>query len=159
MATTILPAGPEQIGQVRALFEEYWASFGFTPCFQGFGEELASLPGAYAPPAGRLLLAWEDGVAAGCAAFRPLTGKRCEAKRLYVRPAFRGKGIGRALMEALIGEARASGYQELLGDTMPAMQDALSLYERMGFERTAPYLEQPTEGAICIRYPLASPGI
>src|ERR1700724_4411157 len=83
--------------QVRGLFEEYWTSFGFTPCFQNFGEEVAALPGEYAPPGGRLGLALIDGEPAGCAALRRFDGTRCEAKRLYVRPKFRGRGLGRAL--------------------------------------------------------------
>src|SRR5262245_25802172 len=95
-----------QLEDVRRLFQEYWDSFGFTPCFQNFGEELAGLPGAYT----HLALAMVDGAAAGCAALRRLDGRRCEAKRLYVRPQFRGSGIGRALMDWLIAEARAAGY-------------------------------------------------
>jgi putative acetyltransferase len=123
------------LAAVRALFDEYWQSFGFTPCFQNFGEELAGLPGAYAPPAGRLALAWVDGQPAGCVALRRVDAERAEPKRLYVRPAFRGLGLGRALLEWAMAEARAAGYTELVGDTMPVMKDALALYDRMGFER------------------------
>jgi putative acetyltransferase len=126
---------PELLGAVRALFEEYWQSFGFTPCFQNFGEELAGLPGAYAPPAGRLALAFVGGQPAGCVALRRVDAQRAEPKRLYVRPGFRGHGLGRALLEWVITEARAAGYTELVGDTMPVMKDALALYDRMGFER------------------------
>src|SRR5262249_36859083 len=97
---------PEGLAQVRGLMQEYWASFGFTPCFQNFSEELAGLPGGYAPPSGRLGLALVDGHPAGCAALRRLDDTRCEAKRVYVRPAFRGAGIGRALLHWLIAEAR-----------------------------------------------------
>ena len=89
----------EQLDQVRALFEEYWNSFGFTPCFQGFSEEVAALPGKYAMPRGRLALLLADGSAAGCGAFRPIDEGRCEIKRVYVRPEFRGHGIGRALTD------------------------------------------------------------
>ncbi|MGA3133961.1 MAG: GNAT family N-acetyltransferase [Terracidiphilus sp.] len=126
----------ESLAAVRHLLEEYWNSFGFTPCFQNFGDELAGLPGAYAPPAGRLALATIEGQPAGCIALRRVDADRAEAKRLYVRPAFRGSGLGRALMEWAMAEARAAGYREIVGDTMPVMRDALALYERMGFERT-----------------------
>ncbi len=126
----------DDIASVRALLEEYWDSFGFTPCFQNFSDELAGLPGAYAPPAGRLALATIDGQPAGCIAVRRVDAQHAEAKRLYVRPAFRGHGLGRALMEWAMDEARAAGYSEIVGDTMPEMRDALALYDRMGFERT-----------------------
>ena len=125
----------EALAAVRILLEEYWNSFGFTPCFQNFGEELAGLPGAYAPPGGRLALATVDDQSAGCIAMRRVDRDHAEAKRLYVRPAFRGIGLGRALMEWVMAEARAAGYREIVGDTMPVMRDALALYERMGFER------------------------
>lgn len=144
-------ANASQLEKVRSLFQEYWDSFGFTPCFQDFGAELANLPGAYAPPDGRLALAIVEGATAGCIALRRLDRSRCEAKRLYVRPEFRGGGLGRALLDWVIAEARASGYRELVGDTMPVMQRALAMYDRMGFERTAPYGEKPTEGAVYIR--------
>jgi carbonic anhydrase len=126
----------EALAEVRALLEEYWSSFGFTPCFQNFGDELAGLPGAYAPPDGRIALATVGGQSAGCIALRRVDADRAEAKRLYVRPAFRGGGLGRALMEWAMAEARTAGYREIVGDTMPVMRDALALYERMGFERT-----------------------
>ena len=152
---TIVPV--ESAGQlqvVRQLFEEYWNSFGFTPCFQNFGDELAGLPGEYTPPRGRLALAMVDGNAAGCIALRAIDDARCEAKRLYIRQEFRGRGVGRALMDWLIAEARAVGYRELVGDTMPVMQQALAMYDRMGFERTGPYGEKPTPGAVYIRLKL-----
>jgi putative acetyltransferase len=120
---------------VRLLLQEYWNSFGFTPCFQNFGDELAGLPGAYVPPSGRLALATVDGQPAGCVALRRVDTLRAEPKRLYVRPAFRGHGLGRSLLEWVMNEARAAGYRELVGDTMPVMEDALALYDRMGFER------------------------
>jgi GNAT superfamily N-acetyltransferase len=122
----------EALAAMRLLLEEYWNSFGFTPCFQNFSDELTGLPGAYAPPA-------------GCIALRRVDANHAEAKRLYVCPAFRDQGLGGALMEWVMAEARAAGYREIVGDTMPAMRDALALYERMGFERaaTAPPV-QPT---------------
>jgi putative acetyltransferase len=125
------------LNQIRELFKEYWSSFGFTPCFQGFQQELDTLPGAYAPPRGRLLLAVIDGEPAGCIALRPVDDTRCEAKRLFVRPKFRGTGLGRTLLERLLDEARHAGYRELIGDTLPVMDRALVLYDRMGFERVA----------------------
>jgi putative acetyltransferase len=139
---------------VRELFTEYWQSFGFTPCFQGFERELAGLPGHYAQPAGRLALYISNGEPAGCAALRAIDAQRCEAKRLYVRPAFRGQGIGRALLHWVIDEARAVGYREMVGDTMPEMSRALEMYHREGFERTGPYSATPTAGAIYLRLTL-----
>jgi GNAT superfamily N-acetyltransferase len=140
----------EALAAVRALLGEYWDSFGFTPCFQNFGDELAGLPGAYAPPGGRLALASMDGQPAGCIALRRVDADRAEAKRLYVRPAFRNLGLGRALLEWAMAEARAAGFAEIVGDTMPAMRDALKLYDRMGFERTgvgAPVQSLPSQQA------------
>lgn len=142
--------GPSALAEVRALMEEYWRSFGFAPCFQKFSEENAGLPGSYAPPDGRLALAGTDDQAAGCIALRRLDAMRAEAKRLYVRPAFRGRGLGQELMEWVIREAREAGYCELLGETMPVMAEALALYGRLGFERTDPYSGQEESGAIPI---------
>ena len=141
----------EELAAVRMLFEEYWRSFGFAPCFQDFGEEMAGLPGRYVQPGGRLAVAWAGDEAAGCVALRKLDERRGEFKRLYVRPAFRGHGLGRMLVEWVMAEARAAGYVELVADTMPVMQEALALYERMGFERTGPYAGQEATGAVCIR--------
>lgn len=130
----------EAIAAVRELFEEYWTAFGFTPCFQGFDEELGSLPGKYSPPEGRLLLASVHGEPAGCIALRPFDETRGEIKRLYVRPAFRGHKIGEALVTALAAEARGIGYAEILADTIPAaMATALAMYQRLGFEHIEPY--------------------
>ena len=140
-----------QVEEVRALFREYWMAFGFSPCFQHFDRELASLPGAYTPPEGRLALAWEDGIPAGFVALRRFDAERCEFKRLYVRPAFRGRGIGRALLDWVLAEARGAGYREVVADTMPVMAEALRMYERAGFERAAPYAAEPTPGAIYLR--------
>ena len=149
---TILPVETaEQLAQVKILFEEYWQSFGFTPCFQNFADELAGLPGAYTPPDGRLVLATIDGEPAGCGALKRFDEARCEAKRLYVRPRFRGCGLGRALMDWAIAECRAMGYSEMLGDTMPVMERAIEMYRSMGFEFTGPYSANPTPGAIFLR--------
>src|ERR1700677_3133654 len=114
----------EQLAQVRKLFEEYWQSFGFTPCFQNFSGELAALPGDYVPPAGRLALALVDGQPAGCAALRRFDAERCEFKRLFVRSQFRGMRLGRELLAWIVAEARVLGYRQLVCDTMPAMADA-----------------------------------
>jgi len=148
------PGTDEEWEQVRALFREYWASFDFSPCFQGFETEVASLPGAYAPPGGALALAVIEGVPAGCVAFRRFDQQRAEAKRLYVRPQFRGQGLGLTLLQWVIDEARAAGYRELIGDTVPQMSAALQMYDRIGFERTAPYSDTPTPGAIYLRLKL-----
>lgn len=121
------------------------------PEFQGFDEEVRSLPGLYAPPAGRLLLAIEDGLPAGTAALRPVDRTRCEAKRLYVRPEFRGRGIAKALLATLVEEARLAGYTEMLGDTLISMKDALRLYQEFGFSETGPYSANPTPGAIYLK--------
>ncbi len=144
----------EHIAQVRELFEEYWQSFGFTPCFQNFAEEVKGLPGYYAPPSGRLALAFKSGGAAGCVALRHVDAARAEAKRLYVRPAFRGQGAGLELLRWVIAEAKAAGYREMVGDTMPVMRSALAMYDRLGFERTGPYQSDPTPGAIYLRLKL-----
>jgi ribosomal protein S18 acetylase RimI-like enzyme len=144
----------EELEAVRRLFEEYWASFGFAPCFQDFGAEVAGLPGDYAPPRGALALATIDGRPAGCAALRPFDAARCEAKRLYVRPEFRGDGLGRKLLEWVVARAREAGYREMVADTMPVMQRALGMYDRFGFERGEPYAADPTPGAIYLRLKL-----
>jgi putative acetyltransferase len=125
---------PDDLAAVRALLKEYWDSFGFTPCFQNFDEELAGLPGAYASPSGRLAIVRVNGEPAGCVALRRVSDRCAEPKRLYVRPAYRGHGLGRKLLEWVMNEARAIGYKELAGDTMPQMREALALYRQMGFE-------------------------
>ncbi|MGB6829885.1 MAG: GNAT family N-acetyltransferase [Terracidiphilus sp.] len=140
----IRPAeGDSDLAIVRALLEEYWNSFGFTPCFQNFGAELAGLPGAYAPPTGRLALVRVQQESsldepAGCVALRRVDDCCAEPKRLYVRPGYRGLGLGRALLEWVMNEARTAGYIELAGDTMPQMREALALYRQMGFECISP---------------------
>jgi ribosomal protein S18 acetylase RimI-like enzyme len=142
-------SGASDVAIARALFDEYQKALGVDPCFQGFAAEVASLPGDYAPPRGRLLFAQtEDGVV-GCVALRPLdvagrdAGSVAEVKRLYVRPAARGTGAGRALMQALIGEARRIGYRELRLDTLAQMDAARALYERLGFRDIPPYCHNP----------------
>jgi ribosomal protein S18 acetylase RimI-like enzyme len=140
---------PEQITRVRELFLEYAQSLGFSLCFQSFDKELAELPGDYAPPEGRLLLATYDGAPAGCIALHKLAPEICEMKRLYVRPQFRGKGLGRTLAERLIADARHIGYQRLRLDTVePRMKTAVAMYRQLGFREIAPYRPNPIEGAL-----------
>ncbi len=131
----------------RALFKEYTASLGFDLDFQNFKEELANLPGDYAPPDGRLLIAfWQEQVT-GCVALRKLEDRICEMKRLYVRPQFQGKGIGKALAEAIIEKARKIGYFRMCLDTISSMDRARALYLSLGFKEIAPYRYNPIKGA------------
>src|SRR4051812_37664922 len=129
----IVPAiSPEHLEHCRSLFREYAAWLKVDLCFQGFDAELANLPGAYAPPGGRLLLAKTGNEVAGCAGLRPFSNAACELKRFYVRPQFRGQGIGRSMATALLEEASVIGYSALLLDTLPTMLSAIRLYERFG---------------------------
>ena len=136
------------IEAARTLFEEYAASLGFSLCFQNFDQELKNLPGAYAPPDGRLLLATEDDQLAGCIALRKLERGVCEMKRLFIRPAHRATGLGRVLAESIIDEARKLGYTHMRLDTIPGKMDkAIALYHSMGFVEIEPYCQNPVEGA------------
>jgi putative acetyltransferase len=140
---------PDQIAQARELFVEYAQSLGFSLCFQNFDKELAGLPGDYAPPDGRLLLAEYDGQLAGCVALHKLEPGICEMKRLYLRPQFRGKGLGRGLAERIIAEARQIGFERMRLDTVePVMKDAVAMYRRIGFREIAPYCTNPIAGAL-----------
>jgi putative acetyltransferase len=140
---------PTQIAQARELFLEYAQSLGFSLCFQNFDQELAGLPGDYSPPQGRLLLAEIEGELAGCVALHKLDGEICEMKRLYLRPQFRGKGLGRVLAEKVINEARGIGYKRMRLDTVePVMKDAVAMYRRLGFREIAPYRANPMEGTL-----------
>jgi putative acetyltransferase len=138
-----------QIAAVRELFLEYAQSLGFSLCFQSFDAELAGLPGDYAPPHGRLLLAQYEDLIAGCVALHKLEPGICEMKRLYLRPQFRGKGLGRALADQIIAEARQIGYERIRLDTVePVMKDAVAMYRRIGFQEIAPYRVNPIAGAL-----------
>jgi ribosomal protein S18 acetylase RimI-like enzyme len=139
----VLAHDADHIPTVRELFQEYAADMGLNFCFQGFSEELASLPGKYAPPDGRLLLGECDGQPVACVAMRKITDDTCEMKRLYVRSAFRGRGFGRALAEAVIRSARDVGYRAMKLDTLASMKTAVTLYESLGFRRTAAYYDNP----------------
>ena len=139
----------------RRLFVEYQQGLGVSLCFQGFDHELATLPGDYARPRGRLLLARISGELAGCVALRPLADGAAEMKRLYVRAAFRGMGLGRTLAECAIDEARSLGYRALRLDTLPAMLEAQRLYAELGFVDTAPYNDNPVDGVRFLALDLA----
>ena len=145
------PTSPCELEPVRAIFREYAQGLGVDLCFQDFETELATLPGEYAPPRGALLLASVDGQLAGCCALRPMDAadypNAAEMKRLYVRTAFRGLGLGRRLAEAVLDAARQAGYSCVLLDTLDDMEAARALYEDLGFEEIPPYYHNPIAGA------------
>jgi putative acetyltransferase len=152
----VLPDGIElieaestvELAHIRTLFAEYGASLHFSLCFQRFEEELAGLPGAYARPEGCLLLALQEDEVAGCAALRKSAEGVAEMKRLFVRPTFRGKGLGRVLAEAILDEASKAGYRSIKLDTIDSMKEAIALYRDLGFETTSPYTYNPIPGAV-----------
>jgi putative acetyltransferase len=150
----VAAVGPAGVRHARCLFEEYAASLGIDLCFQGFAEELAGLPGAYAPPEGRLLLAVHDEEIAGCVALRRLEPGVCEMKRLYVRPAFRSLGIGRGLADRIVQEAGDAGYRLMRLDSLPSMVGARALYRGLGFRDIPPYRDNPIDGAVFLELQL-----
>lgn len=143
---------PRDLQVVRGLFREYAEGLGIDLCFQGFEEELAALPGKYAPPGGTVLLAWtgEGGekTPVGCVALRPVNGGDSEMKRLYVKSGARGTQLGRRLAERICEEARAAGYTRICLDTLPSMQAAVALYTSLGFGPIEPYVYNPIPGAL-----------
>jgi ribosomal protein S18 acetylase RimI-like enzyme len=147
----LTPQGDDQLNEVRLLFEEYAESLDIDLCFQQFDAELTSLPGDYAAPRGALLMAEVDGALAGCCALRALDNSdypnACEMKRLYVRKAFRGFGLGRHLAEAILDAARMAGYDCILLDTLDEMESARALYAELGFVEIPPYYHNPIPGA------------
>jgi putative acetyltransferase len=139
---------PEDVDRARELFEEYAAGLGINLCFQNFERELAELPGEYVPPTGRLFLAFDGDQVSGCVALRGLAEDACEIKRLYVRPDFRGKGLGRELTQAAIDAAREIGYQRVRLDTLPGkMERAIAIYRSLGFREIEAYYHNPVPGA------------
>jgi ribosomal protein S18 acetylase RimI-like enzyme len=147
----LTPESPEQLDATRVIFREYADGLGVDLCFQNFDAELATLPGEYGAPRGALLLATVDGELAGCGACRALSdvdyANACEMKRLYVRPAYRGLGLGRLLAQALMDHGVRAGYSVMLLDTLDDMEAARSLYEALGFEEIPPYYFNPIAGA------------
>lgn len=154
MNTGIAQASTEaDLAAVVALFRAYAASLDVDLAYQGFEAEMAAMPGKYAPPAGRLLLARSaDGVPLGCVGLRALgEAGCCEMKRLYVAPEGRGTGLGAQLVEAVIREAEAIGYREMRLDSLPSMGPAIALYRKRGFETMAPYYDTPVAGTVFLR--------
>lgn len=147
---TIAPvASAADLDAARDLFQAYAASLPVDLGYQDFATELSTLPGKYGPPAGALLLARDRaGLAIGCVGLRPLAEGVCEMKRLYVDPAARGSGLGRALIEAVLAEAAQLGYREIRLDTLPTMSAAIAMYRRAGFEPIAPYYDAVPEGTL-----------
>ena len=156
---TILPATtPAQVLHACALFQEYAESLGFSLCFQDFDRELETLPGDYAPPSGRLYLAYQNGKPVGCAALHKLADGIGEMKRLYVKPEARGTGLGRQLSEQIIAAARSIGYRTLRLDTVAdRMPGAIALYRAQGFVEIAPYRFNPVPGALYMELDLTMP--
>lgn len=151
----ICPAeSPEQLAEIRALFQEYEQWLGVDLHFQQFAQELQALPGDYAPPRGRLLLGVEGAKVAGCVALRPLDPAICEMKRLFVRPAWHGRGYGRVLARAILQQARDAGYQTMRLDTLTRLAPALALYRSMGFVETAAYRDNPEPDVIYLEIDL-----
>ena len=148
-AHSIVAATVADLADVARLFAQYQAHIGVDLSYQDFAAELAGLPGKYAPPRGRLLVARDvEGNAIGCVGLRPLDSSACEMKRLYVTAQGRGLGLGRALAQAVIAEARQSGYEEIRLDTLPTMREAIALYRKLGFETIAPYYAGAPAGTV-----------
>jgi len=147
MIEFVMAKSKDDIEEIRRLFLEYAGSLDFDLCFQDFDRELRELPGEYAEPDGRLILAKCDGRCVGCVGLRRLEGDICEMKRLYVKPDYRGTGIGRELASRIIAEARAIGYRRMRLDTISDMVEAITLYRSLGFVEIDPYRPNPIDGA------------
>jgi len=157
-ANVIRPARvAAEIAEVRTLFLEYADSLDFDLCFQGFDDEIADFPGRYAPPAGELLLAEIDGAIAGAVGARPLDDGACEMKRLYVRPDFRGRDIGRRLAVAIVDWARRAGYRTMRLDTLGSMAVAQALYRELGFRPIGAYYDNPKDDLFYFELELTPP--
>ncbi len=148
----IIEATIEDTDNIRALFREYQQWLGVDLCFQGFEEELTTLPGKYAPPDGAILLAVENDEIIGCVAIRPITEQQAELKRLYLRSAYQGQGIGKQLFHKAMSRAKTIGYQSVVLDTLPTMQSALYLYQAYGFREIEGYYHNPHPGTKYYRY-------
>lgn len=145
----------QDVARARALFHEYHEWLGINLCFQNFDKEVAELPGAYAPPEGRLLLARDGEHVAGCVALRKLEDGVCEMKRLYVRPQFQGSGLGGALTRTIIDTAREIGYRSMRLDTLPGKMDpAIAMYRKLGFTEIQPYYHNPVKEALFMEFVL-----
>ncbi len=145
--TLLAPKSEAQLESLRELLREYQQSIGVDLCFQNFEAELAALPGDYMPPDGRLIIGEIEGKVACCVAMHRFDAETAEMKRLFVRPAFRGYGLGRLLTQTIIEDARSKGYQRLVLDTMPDMRDAQAMYEQFGFRDIPAYTVNPVQGA------------
>lgn len=152
----IVAASARHIAATRELIAEYGASLGVDLSYQNFAEELASLPGAYAPPRGALLIAEAGTDFVGCIAMRPLSDHICEMKRLYVRPQWRATGLGRRLALAILDQGRRAGYRAIRLDTLPSMTAARALYLSLGFRAVPPYYPSPVAGTAFLEFDLAS---
>ena len=143
----IVPAAKEDLQHIQDLFKEYAESLSFDLSFQDFEHEFSELPDGYVLPEGRLLIAKYGSKVAGCVALRKIDKATCEMKRLFVRKGFRGKKIGKSLAESIVEEARQIGYLRMRLDTTPEMQNAIRLYQTLGFETIEPYRVNPVKGA------------
>ena len=145
----------QYIDKVKLLFQEYNSMLGIDLSFQNYDDELSTLPGDYALPRGRLYIANYDGLPAGCIALRPFDSSCCEMKRLFVRPEFRGKKIGRALAEKIISDAKEMQYQSMVLDTLTSLTNSIALYKKLGFKETSPYRYNPISNALFLRLDLS----